>query len=173
MVLPISVKICASYGVSLLRHKWFVYQAGKGVVSNWRLFKHDASKFLPSEFWPYAVFFEHVNWGVPRGVRKELIGPRFKEAVRLHKGRNDHHYEYWELSRGGLIGHMPTEVIEEMIADWFGAARAYNGSWPLDTETWGWFQGEGQDVLERMSPENRETTLRTIEATQERLRGRA
>lgn len=124
-------RACQAYGYSLLAHKWFVYKAGKGSVSLWRLLKHDISKFLPSEYFPYAYFYQADNVG----LSQELVDVvdrklNYKAAVRLHKGRNDHHFEYWQTDTGShqyISGEFPDACIDEMVADWFGAARAYNG----------------------------------------------
>jgi hypothetical protein len=34
---------------------------------------------------------------------------------------------------------MPRGAMLEMIADWFGAARAYEGKWP-EKGKWGWLE---------------------------------
>jgi len=47
-----------SYLKYIVRHKWFVFVAGTKVgCSWWRLFVHDASKFLPFEWCAYAKTF--------------------------------------------------------------------------------------------------------------------
>lgn len=166
MVLLDKAEACLRYSYSLLRHKYFVYKAGVGSVSLWRLLKHDASKFTPAEFVPYALFF----YGEPFGLKDPVA---FKKAWKHHKAVNDHHYEYWELETDGMISWMPIEVIREMVADWFGAARAYNGEWPFDLEKWDWFQETGKEVLTRMSVENRAEVLVVIRETQDRLRAKA
>ena len=163
MVLPNKAKACLAYGYSLLEHKYFVYIAGQGSVSLWRLVKHDASKFLPSEFFPYAYFWQGDNYGIPRDKAA------FKAASRLHKSRNDHHFEHWQREDGSITGAMSHECIKEMVADWFGAARAYNREWPLDTATWEWWQ-DNRDMLQtNMQSSTYGLVLKEIAAAQKRL----
>jgi hypothetical protein len=46
-----------------------------------------------------------------------------------HKGRNTHHYEYWQdnFDNGGQPVRMPYEDTVEMLCDFLGAGRAYMG----------------------------------------------
>ncbi len=160
-------QMCLAYGYSLLEHKYWVFRAGYGQVSLWRLIKHDASKFLPAEFFPYANYWQGKNYGFATNK------PAFYQACNLHKSRNDHHFEYWQVGEGEhqyISGEFPEECIDEMVADWFGAARAYNGSWPLDTENWEWWQANRAMLCRQMNPYDYARVLHAIEATQERLR---
>ena len=137
-------RACLDYLRSLLRHKYFVFRAGYGFASTWRLIKHDASKFLPSEFFPYAYYFHGEKFGLDRNK------PAFSTAWSLHKQRNDHHWEYWaEFDETGhfVIDTMPDEVMREMVSDWFGASKAYTGYWPKDFTSWTWMRDEGRKVV--------------------------
>lgn len=144
--MQIYAKFCAltSYLKALLEHKYFVFRAGYGFASTWRLIKHDASKFLPSEFFPYAYYFHGEKFGLDRNK------PEFSKAWSLHKQRNDHHWEYWaEFDETGhfVIKNMPDEVMREMVADWFGASKAYTGEWPSSFTNWEWMQSEGYKII--------------------------
>lgn len=46
-----------------------------------------------------------------------------------HKGRNKHHYEYWQdnFDNGGNPIEMPMKYKKEMLCDYLGAGRAYHG----------------------------------------------
>ena len=167
MALSNRARALQAYGYSLLAHKWFVYKAGKGSVSLWRLLTHDISKFLPSEYFPYAFFYYGAKFGI------EPNKAAYKAAVRLHKGRNDHHFEHWQAGEGAhqyISGEMPDACIDEMVADWFGAARAYNGEWPLDLKKWSWWQENQAMLYTQMSTYVFGRMLLAIEETQERLR---
>lgn len=137
-----------SYGKYLnyvIRHKWFVFQAGlKMSVSLWRLMKHDWSKFLPSEFIPYARYFygdrerylenERVfkATGINAGPWMYEIERNFNIAWLLHQHRNDHHWQHWMLRNDdGTTECLPMAhaARKEMIADWMGAGRAITGQW--------------------------------------------
>lgn len=108
---------------SLLRHKWFVFLAGRRVgVPLWRLIIHDWSKLTPSEFCAYAHKFEGD------GDNQD----EFVKAWLHHENRNDHHWGYW-IPRSGFDKAipMPEVCVKEMVADWHGAGRAYTGSWNI------------------------------------------
>lgn len=119
-----------------LKHKYFVFIAGRRLkVGIWRLIKHDWTKFLPSEL-------PHYN--------RQFFGPadqplEFAICWARHQNRHEHHWEYWVPrsghSRGGFNDNKPlpmtNQAVREMIADWFGASRAYEGRWP-NVKNWVW-----------------------------------
>jgi hypothetical protein len=116
-----------------LRHKWYVGRAGVRLgVSWWRLLIHDWSKFTPLEATGYAGHFEG---GPPEWAA------RWPQAWQHHLTSNDHHPEYWAHCLGWTgPAPMPTAAVREMVADWCGARRAYDGGYPTDRTTWDWYQ---------------------------------
>lgn len=77
----------------VLCHKYFVYVACRRLgVSLWQAVIHDWSKFLPSEFMPYANYF----YGF-RGMKSEASKQAFNQAWLYHQRRNLHHWQYWLL----------------------------------------------------------------------------
>lgn len=114
--------------IQTLRHKWYVLIAGRRLkVPLWRLLKHDLSKFSLAEFGAYARQFH--------GDRDDPDG--FARAWLCHQNRNDHHWEYWISRSQHVKGNgredlalpMPEIAIREMIADWYAAAKVYDGAW--------------------------------------------
>ncbi len=123
-----------------IKHKWFVFLADRRTKAPlWRLIIHDWSKFLPCELPHYQrQFFGKAD--DPKG---------FMTAWIHHQNHNPHHWEYW-IPRTGHIRcdppypnnepiEMPTWAVREMVADWLGAGRAYDGVWPLPSD-WPWFE---------------------------------
>lgn len=112
----------------VLRHKWFVFVAGRHVkVSLWRIIIHDWSKFLPSEWGPYAWTFYTKN-----GKSRYQETPEFHQAWNAHQKRNKHHWQYWLLQEDSgktFPLEMSIKYIREMVADWMGAGRAITGKW--------------------------------------------
>ncbi len=116
----------------VIRHKWFVFVecCKYGLVFE-GLF-HDISKFLPSEFFPYANFFYGKNSKKPRdktGYYKptDTGDIKFDYAWLYHQKRNKHHWQYWILpeDEGGIkLMPMPDKYIIEMVCDWRGAGKA-------------------------------------------------
>jgi len=85
----------------------------------WRLLIHDWSKFLPSEYRTYKNRF------TGKGYTQE----DWKKAWLHHIHFNPHHYQHWMLSGEPLP--MPDVFIKEMVIDWIGAGREYEGSWNI------------------------------------------
>ncbi len=102
-------------------HRWAVRRAGKALgVSFWRRWKHDWTKFLPSE-WKYTSAY----FGLPHALRREEDFQYLKEHIfPLHKARNDHHTEYWNGKP------MSKAAMDEMIADWWAAGYVYDNGNP-------------------------------------------
>lgn len=120
------VRIYLLYLRKLLLHKWYVFKAGRKLrVGLWQLIVHDLSKFRPSEFIPYARFWDG-------GERIGEPKAEYERAWGLHTLRNPHHWQHWLLIKeGGEIVplEMPIKYVREMIADWSGAQRIYQGGW--------------------------------------------
>jgi hypothetical protein len=108
---------------TILKHKAYVFRAGRWTgAPMWNLIIHDWSKFTPSELPYYAARFHSPNWNADE----------FAKAWQHHLANNPHHWESW---KGTL---MPEPYVREMIADWFGASRAYSGAWPKSEDEWEW-----------------------------------
>ena len=125
----------------VLRHKWYVGIEcfRRGMI--WRGIKHDWSKFLPSEWFPYARFFYQPNGA--KNVKRDSTGYykpydtgdyAFDFAWLLHQKRNRHHWQWWILPEddgGTKVLDMHHKDRLEMFCDWIGAGLA---------------QGHGRDV---------------------------
>lgn len=133
-------------------HKWFVFVAGlKTKTPLYQLLVHDLSKFLPSEFIPYAQYFYDKEKQEKEGLDAiglfglaELapwgfyIKDRFNLAWLLHQRRNPHHWQYWYLMQDNDPDFplpIPEKYAREMVADWMGAGRAITGRWD-DVKSW-------------------------------------
>ncbi len=123
------------YFLLIFKHKWFVFLAGlKFGCPIWRLITHDLLKFSRSELSHYQrQFFGKAD--DPEGWARCWLH---------HQNRNDHHWEYW-IPRKGTAEYpsndpmpMSRDAVLEMIADWFGASRAYTGIWPKKGVKWVW-----------------------------------
>lgn len=144
-----------------LIHKWFVFVAGlRTGAPLWLLFIHDWSKFTPAEAPHYGrqLF----------GTKDDPIG--FSKACLHHQNLNPHHWEYWipriEDDRGGFRDGdplpMPEKYVREMVADWMGAGRVYEGEWPKSCNNWPWF--EHNFPMLKLHPETAEMVLAVVGA---------
>lgn len=122
------------YAKYVLRHKWFVMLACFSYGIIWRGLVHDFSKFLPSEWFPYARFF-HEPDGTKK-TRRDKTGyykptdtgdVEFDFAWLLHQKRNKHHWQWWTVPQEDgttRVFPMPEKYVREMFCDWIGAGRA-------------------------------------------------
>lgn len=114
-----------------LKHKAYVFQAGLWTGAPlWRLIIHDWTRFTPSEAPHYGRQFF--------GDKGDPLG--FAYACLHHQRCNPHHWEYWVPASGREPLPMPEWAVREMVADWLGTSRAYEGSWPTSREDWPWLK---------------------------------
>lgn len=146
-----------------LKHKWFVLRAGiKVKVPLWHLIIHDMSKLTFIELPHYQRQFF--------GKADDSAG--FIGCWVHHQNNNPHHWEYWIPRTGhnhcippypdNVPIPMPECFVREMVADWLGAGRAYEGKWP-NIYNWFWFDKNFPDIRSRCHPITVERTLRVIE----------
>lgn len=85
---------------------------------------HDMLKFSPTEFWESVMYYQGTR--SPIDACKEENG--LSMAWLHHKGRNKHHYEYWQdnFDRGTTHLVMPFRYALEMVCDYLGAGNAYS-----------------------------------------------
>lgn len=84
---------------------------------------HDLSKFSPTEFIESLRYYTGSD--SPIVACKADRG--YSLAWQHHKGRNRHHYEYWQddFDHGGRPLQIPFKFALELVCDYLGAGRAY------------------------------------------------
>ena len=114
----------------VVEHKWNVgiECIKKGLYVH--ALTHDISKFLPSEFIPYARFFAETNRAKDyKQVDEDNMN--FQMGWLKHQKRNKHHWNYWvSVTRKDeiLALSMPVKYIKQIIADWDGMSRKFGGT---------------------------------------------
>lgn len=132
----------------------------------WQGVVHDLSKWLPSEFIPYAQYF---YWGREKIDRETFDAmaefgcaeaapygyfaeDRFNYAWLHHQRRNKHHWQYWVRMNddGDVVPmKMPEKYVKEMLCDWWGASVATgNGGNSKD-----WYEKQKENT--KLHPETR------------------
>ncbi|MBQ8174508.1 MAG: catalase [Clostridia bacterium] len=88
---------------------------------------HDLSKYSPVEFFTGAKYFQGTR--SPNERERELYG--YSAAWLHHKGRNRHHFEYWnDLNPVTKVYEpvpMPLRYVKEMFCDRVAASKIYQG----------------------------------------------
>ena len=94
---------------------------------------HDLSKYSPAEFVPGARHY--LGNRSPNEGEREVYG--YSLAWMHHKGRNRHHFEYWnDLSTVSKMYEpvkMPLRFVKEMFCDRVAASKIYKGKEYTDT----------------------------------------
>lgn len=97
----------------------------------WQGLTHDLSKFAPVEFLNGCRYYQEGKQSPNNGER---MAKGYSEAWMHHKGRNRHHYEYWndyniEAAKKGEFPvrpvRMPRRYVAEMLCDRIAASKTY------------------------------------------------
>ncbi|MBD9047614.1 MAG: catalase [Ruminococcus sp.] len=119
------------------RHKVIAHCAKAGIL--WQGLWHDLSKYSPTEFIPGAKYYQGTR--SPNEKERELYG--YSKAWMHHKGRNRHHYEYWNdynpKSKQIENVEMPLNYVIEMFCDRVAASKIYNGASYTDRDSLDYF----------------------------------
>ncbi len=119
------------------RHKVIANCAKAGIL--WQGLRHDLSKYSPTEFLPGAKYFQGTR--SPNEQEREIYG--YSKAWMHHKGRNRHHYEYWNdynpKTRKIENVEMPVKYVIEMFCDRVAASKIYNGKNYKDSDPYTYF----------------------------------
>ena len=107
------------------KHRWTVFKLCCKVGLPWRGFVHDISKYSPTEFWESVKYFN----GQKSPISQCRANRGYSLAWIHHKGRNKHHFEYWEdvSQRGRIPVQIPYEYAVESICDKVAAGMVYRG----------------------------------------------
>lgn len=122
----------------------------------WQGLTHDLSKFSPTEFGVGVKYWQGDR--SPNNAEREDKG--YSESWMHHKGRNKHHYEYWNdynPQKGGkpiINVTMPDKYIAEMLMDRIAASKVYKGKEYTDKAPYEYYSGFGHDDI--MTDETRE-----------------
>lgn len=129
----------------ICKHKYWVGHYCFKYKLYWQGIVHDLSKFSPIEFCESIKYYQGNR--SPIDACKEANG--YSAAWLHHKGRNPHHYEYWEdnFDNGGNPLPMPFKYALEMFCDYLGAAHAYTGKNFNFEDEWHWWEKKKEKSL--------------------------
>lgn len=104
-------------------HKYYVFMYCRKAGITWRGIVHDFSKYSPTEFFESVKYYTGTD--SPINNCKKVNG--YSEAWMHHKGRNKHHYEYWQddFDHGGKQIQIPFKYALELVCDYLAAGKAY------------------------------------------------
>lgn len=115
-------------------HRYYVFIHCVRAGIPWRGLVHDLSKFSPAEFIPGVKYYTGVR--SPNEGEREANGHSL--AWMHHKGRNRHHFEYWQdynlKTRNVEPVKMPVKYVKEMFCDRVAASKTYHKNEYTDSE---------------------------------------
>lgn len=128
------------------KHRWYVFKLSVRAGIPIRGFMHDLSKYSYDEFIISARYYDgHRS---PIHVMRGELG--YSTVWLHHKGRNKHHFEYWEdVSRDKRVGvFLPYKYIVEALCDKIAAGMAYRGKkWSQCEPLEYWKNNERDNVI--------------------------
>ena len=124
---------------------------------------HDLSKYSPTEFIPGARYY--LGTRSPNEKERELFG--YSLAWMHHKGRNKHHFEYWNDLNTTTKRYepvpMPTRYIAEMFCDRIAASKIYQGKNYTDESALTYFlRGNARAKMHEKTADTLEEWLRIL-----------
>lgn len=143
------------------RHKVIVHCAKCGIL--WQGLRHDLSKYLPTEFIPGAKFY--LGTRSPNEAERDKYG--YSLAWMHHKGRNRHHFEYWQdynrITKRIEPVKMPARFVAEMFCDRVAASKIYQGeNYKVDSSLM-YFQNSNARKNGLLHPETEKKLMELLE----------
>ena len=139
---------------TITKHRHKVIQHCFKVGIGWQGLFHDLSKYSPTEFVPGARYY--LGTKSPNEKERELFG--YSLAWMHHKGRNRHHFEYWndlnmQTKRYEPVP-MPLRFITEMFCDRVAACKVYLGDKYTDASAYDYYKkGTGTRIGPLIHPD--------------------
>ncbi len=131
--------------------------------------KHDLSKYSLTEFIPGVKYYTG-NRSPNEGERRDL---GYSKAWIHHKGRNKHHYEYWQdintTTHEYDFKPMPYNYLAEMFCDRVAASKIYRGKDYKDSDPLDYFMaGHAKAMMAPETANDLEELLRMLAEKGER-----
>lgn len=132
---------------------------------------HDLSKYMPTEFFVGCKYYQGDR--SPNNAEREEKG--YSAAWMHHKGRNKHHFEYWNdytLEKGKITApvEMPRKYVAEMLMDRIAASKIYEKERYTNHSPLQYFQkGKANYQIHPKTMRELEGLLRILDAKGERV----
>lgn len=145
---------CLGHWKTIRTHrKWVKYYCRLAGI-RWRGWKHDLSKYSPTEFFESARYWTGTS--SPINEAKKQQG--YSRAWLHHRGRNSHHWAYWadNFSEGFIVYPMPMNDFVELVCDFLAAGRAYRGDMFSYSGERAWWLHEREHGSRAMNEKNKQ-----------------
>lgn len=143
---------------NLVRH--YCFKAGlykQGIM-------HDWSKYNPIEFFAGVKYYQGGKRS-PNFAEKE--DKKYSSAWLHHKGRNKHHFEYWNdynpKEKRVMPVKMPARYLAEMFCDRLAASKVYAGDQYQQDRSLRYFQNSNARKRGMLHPETEAKLMELLE----------
>ena len=128
------------------RNKVMIHCFKAGIFARGLL--HDLSKYSPTEFVAGVKFYQGTR--SPNEAERESVG--YSTAWLHHKGKNRHHFEYWNdvnpKTKVYAPVKMPLKFLKEMFCDRVAASKIYQGKNYTDAHPYEYFaRGKARNYM--------------------------
>lgn len=151
---------------TITRHRHAVMRHCRKAGIGFQGLFHDLSKYTPTEFFPGARYYEDGHRS-PNEREREVRG--YSTAWLHHKGRNRHHFEYWNDVNPATKTYepvkMPLRYLAEMFCDRVAASKIYQGKAYTDGHPLAYFtKGNAAKKMHPETAAHLEAWLRMLES---------
>lgn len=150
--------------ITVTYHKYLVMKGCFRVGLYRQGLLHDLSKYSPTEFLVGMKYYQGNR--SPNNAEREKLG--YSTSWMHHKGRNKHHYEYWNdyalpgSKRVIRAVRMPDKYVVEMLMDRIAASKVYNKEHYQDSDPLRYYQNGLKNTPELLHPETRRLLERLL-----------
>ena len=126
-------------------------------------FLHDLSKYSPTVFMVGAKYYQGTR--SPNNAEREATG--VSTSWLHHKGRNKHHFEYWNdynpKEKRVMPVKMPARYLAEMFCDRLAASKVYAGDQYQQDRSLRYFQNSNARKRGMLHPETEAKLMELLE----------
>ncbi|CDE34521.1 MAG: DUF5662 family protein [Ruminococcus sp.] len=148
---------------TITRHRHLVIRHCWKAGIFWQGLRHDLSKYSPTEFLPGARYYQGNR--SPNEKEREVLG--YSVAWMHHKGRNKHHFEYWNdynpKEKRVMPVKMPARYLAEMFCDRLAASKVYAGDQYQQDRSLRYFQNSNARKRGMLHPETEAKLMELLE----------
>jgi len=159
---------------TITEHKLLVMRHCFRIGLYWQGLTHDLSKYTPTELFEGFRYYEDGKSSPNNGERRDK---GYSDAWMHHKGRNRHHYEYWQdyrlqVDQDKKLGvpyplqavQMPRKYVAEMLMDRISASKNYNKENYTQHDSLAYFEkGRGRALMHPQTEKELRGMLRILD----------
>ena len=148
---------------TITRHRHLVIRHCWKAGIFWQGLRSDLSKYSKTELLPGTRYYQRAR--SPNEKEREVLG--YSVAWMHHKGRNKHHFEYWNdynpKEKRVMPVKMPARYLAEMFCDRLAASKVYAGDQYQQDRSLRYFQNSNARKRGMLHPETEAKLMELLE----------